>query len=83
MNPIQGDIMRNPFRKKQSSLVTVRSEDLLVGDQLVYDMAVLEVLDTIPGFETTSVRLGMTHPNYAQQTRRVELHNEALCNVTR
>jgi hypothetical protein len=83
MNPIEGDVMLKRFRKNKTSLVTVRSEDLLVGDQLVYDMAVLEVLDITPGTETTNVRLEMTHPNYAQQTRRVSLYNELLCSVTR
>jgi len=71
------------FRKNKPTLVTVRTEDLRVGDRLVYDMAVLEVLDINAGSETSSVRLGMTHPAFAQQTRRVDLYNELLCNVTR
>ena len=71
------------FRKDKSDTVLIRAEELQSGDQFMYDSGIIEVLDTIPGNEQISVRLGSAHPAFRTESRRVELYNEILVNVVR
>jgi hypothetical protein len=71
------------LRKKRNPLVTLRTEDLQVGDKFVYDNAILEVLDIHQHNGMMKVRLGSNHPEFRLATRQVELYPELLITVER
>jgi hypothetical protein len=72
------------LRKRKSPFVTLRAEDLQVGDRFVYDCAAIEVLDVAHQNKVdTIVRLVSTHPGSRVRTRNVELPNELLITVAR
>jgi hypothetical protein len=84
MKPTKGDIMLKLFRRRHT-FVTVRAEDLEVGDRFVYDFTAVSVLSIVrDGMDEVSLTLKMIHPGSPyKQSRIVVIPNELLITVAR
>ena len=71
------------FLKRKNPFVTVRAEDLEVGDRFVYDNTAVEVKAIATTPKHTIVDIEPTPPDMYVQFKTVAIHRELLVTVAR